>query len=191
MNFNLNYKSLATVIVWVIIVAWACYYFYEQELKIANLAPKILAARGMSAEELSYVYEADLSDIYDVNNNQEEDFGGVFVYMYEDRTKGYWGRVILHNRATSSFKYIIKTSLGDKLSGEAIYSQKDNNYSSNNYEEGQELSGCQVVLNVVSSDKVKYQLKDIVNKDERSCQYYRSSVGDIGELFTNIIHRKI
>ena len=193
MNFNLNYKSLATVIVWVVIVAGACYYFYEEELKIAQMAPKILAARGMSAEELSYVYEADLSDIYDMESNKSEDdiSKAIFVYMYEDRQKGSWGRVIIYERSSASFKYIIKTNLGDKLSGEAIYSHKDNYFSNNDYEEGQELSGCQVILNIVSTDKVKYQLKDKINKDERGCSYYRSSAGNTGEFFTNIIHRKL
>lgn len=189
MNFDLNYKSLATVIVWVVIVAAACTYFYKQELHVGQMAPKILAAQSMSAEELSYVYEADLSEMY---IDQNEQVGGhmdsIWIYMYEDKKLSSWGRVIIYDKTDKTFQYIIRSSNGSKLYGLA------NLASGNSYisDDNNSHKGCKIALSMVSKDKLNYKLQNIDNTEGLKCESYgNNNDSNLNKLWPGLIHKKI
>ncbi len=189
MDFNLNYKSLATVIVWVVIVAGACSYFYKQELHIGQMAPKILAAQSMSREELSYVYEADLSETYiDTNEQQADHTDSIWIYMYEDKKLNSWGRVIIYDKTDKTFQYIIRSSNGAKLAGLANLASNTSYVTDIN---NNSHKGCIVSIKIVSKDKLNYKLDNTDNIEGLKCVDYGNNQGKDNKFWPNFIHKKI
>lgn len=197
MNFNLNYKSLATVIVWVFIVAGACGYFYKQELKVGQTLPLLMAAQSMDATELSYIYEADISDLYSMSDVKEDNLNNsITIYMYEDHKKSEWGRIIIYDKATTTFKYIIRTSAGTKIEGDVVYDEKSKSYINVNSNisvinnDVTNVQACTINITVKSSDKIMYTIKNVPNSENTKCDKYGTSTGN--HIFLpNVIHKLI
>ena len=183
-------KKVVIVLVWVLIVAWACRFFYDKELSIGRELPMIMAAQSLDVNELSYIYEGDIDEIFGQNINKEVIENNISIYMYENTKKNDWGRVIIYDKATTSFKYLNKTKNGSKVSGEAAYDDKDKEYVNTNIRSGETSEGCKVILKIKSVDKVLYDVKDIPNSSNLKCSNYGPS--DINNKFlTEVIHKLI
>ncbi len=181
-------KKVVTVLVWVLIVAWACNFFYEKELKIGRALPMLMAAQSLDVNQLSYIYEGDIDEIFGQNANKEQIENNIAVYMYENTKTNNWGRIIIYDKATTSFKYLIKTKNGAKATGEAVYDTKINEYvNTNNGDTGE---GCKIVLKIKSVNKVLYNVKYIPNDNNLKCGNYGPN--DINNKFlTEVIHKLI
>ena len=169
-------KKIVVVLVWVIIVAWACNFFYKQEVDIGRTLPLVMAAQSLDSNELSYIYEADINDIYNGNTPDEQALNsGISVYMYEDASSGDWGRVIIYDRSTTTFKYIIRSKAGAKITGEAGFIKKGGVYINDNSQEGMSSEGCEVDFKIKSKDKIFYNIKNVASKNRYNCDTYGSS----------------
>ena len=169
-------KKGVTIFLWVCFVAWACNFFYKQEVDIGRTLPLVMAAQSLDSNELSYIYEADINDIYNGNTPDEQALNsGISVYMYEDASSGDWGRVIIYDKSTTTFKYIIRTKAGAKITGEASFIKKGGVYVNDNNQEGMSSEGCEVDFKVKSQDKIFYNIKNVESKNRYNCDSYGSS----------------
>ena len=189
-------KKAATVLVWVIIVAWACYFFYEKELAIGRALPMVLAAQSLDVEQLSYIYEGDIDEIFGQNVDKEKIENNISVYMYENNKTGDWGRIIIYDRATTSFKYVIKTKNGSRAAGEAVYDNKLKEYVNTSTGDSNTDEGCKINLKVKNENKISYSVKDISNinsidnADKIKCNDHSSDPSK-NNFLINVIHKLI
>lgn len=184
-------KKGVTIFLWVCFVAWACNFFYKEEVDIGRTLPLVMAAQSLDSNELSYIYEADINDIYGGNTPDEQIINsGISVYMYEDSGTGEWGRIIIYDRATSTFKYIIRTKVGAKITGEASFIKKEGIYINDNSKNGMSSQGCEVDFKVKGKDKISYFIKDVSNQNKYSCDSYGSSTAT-KSFWPGVLHKLI
>lgn len=189
-------KKWVMILLWVMFVGGASVYFYDQEVKIGQQIPLLLAAQSLDSNELSYIYEADLSELYGANDEKKDiESGGVTIYMYENTKKSEWGRIIIYDRATNSLRYVIRTSAGTKIDGVATYDATSSSYISNDKEEESDMyvpetanDSCKISIVVRQSDKILYTLKNVKNGKNAKCNIQEKSGF---ELFPDIVHRLI
>lgn len=116
--------------------------------------------------------------------------------MYEDKKKSEWGRIFIFDRATSSFRYLIKTNSGNKIEGQAIYNDNTKTYMNTDNtinvtnSATSSVQNCSISIVVKSADKVVYTIKNIPNDRDSKCDKYGTSTGS--HIFLpNVIHKLI